>query len=60
MNNFVTGPSYEEMLHPELLPSSIRGKALTALDHELDPPTSSTLPGDGRTIRSATLCFHGN
>ena len=37
MTNIVPGPTYDEMLHPELLPSSIRSKALSALEHELDP-----------------------
>jgi cysteine synthase len=33
----VFGPTYNEMLHPETLPSAIRQKALAARAHELDP-----------------------
>lgn len=32
----VSGPTYDEMLHPELLPAAIRAQALAATD-ELDP-----------------------
>ena len=37
MKNIVAGPSYKEMLHPELLPRTIREAALAATADELDP-----------------------
>jgi cysteine synthase len=37
MNKTVAGPTYQEMLHPELLPAAIRGAALGGAAHELDP-----------------------
>ena len=37
MKPTVPGPTYAEMLHPELLPSAVRERALTAAADELDP-----------------------
>jgi cysteine synthase len=33
----VPGPTYDEMLHPERLPQSVRDRALAAVNNELDP-----------------------
>ncbi len=37
MKTTVAGPTYEEMLHPELLPAAIRSAALAGAATELDP-----------------------
>jgi cysteine synthase len=37
MPNAVPGPTYQEMLHPELLPAAIRSAALAGAATELDP-----------------------
>ena len=37
MKSTVPGPTYQEMLHPELLPAAIRGAALAGAATELDP-----------------------
>jgi cysteine synthase A len=37
MKTAVAGPTYQEMLHPELLPPAIRSAALAGSAHELDP-----------------------
>ena len=37
MKTAVPGPTYQEMLHPELLPAAIRSAALAGAATELDP-----------------------
>src|SRR6266567_8462778 len=37
MKSTVPGPTYREMLHPELLPPGIRNRALAGTSNELDP-----------------------
>ena len=37
MKSTVPGPTYQEMLHPELLPAAVRGAALAGAATELDP-----------------------
>ena len=37
MKTAVPGPTYQEMLHPELLPAEIRSAALSGAATELDP-----------------------
>jgi cysteine synthase len=37
MKTTVTGPTYEEMLHPQLLPPAVRGAAQAGAANELDP-----------------------
>ena len=37
MNKIPFGPTYNEMLHPEMVTPEIRHRALAAKDHELDP-----------------------
>jgi cysteine synthase len=37
MTTTIPGPTYQEMLHPELLPPAIRAQALAACSHEMDP-----------------------
>ncbi len=51
MKTAVAGPSYKEMLHPELLPPVIRRSALEAAPRELDPLNLFNITwraGDGR------------
>ena len=36
MTNTVPGPTYEEMLHPELLPAAVRSQALFKITTPLD------------------------
>ncbi|HEY5163648.1 MAG TPA: hypothetical protein VII81_11625, partial [Terriglobales bacterium] len=37
MNSSILGPTYQEMLHPEVLTASIRKQAEAARANELDP-----------------------
>ena len=37
MSKIPFGPTYDEMLHPDTVEKSIRNKAITAKEHELDP-----------------------
>ncbi|MBZ5629965.1 MAG: pyridoxal-phosphate dependent enzyme [Acidobacteriia bacterium] len=51
------GPTYNEMLHPETLPQSIRQKALAARTNELDPINlyNITWRDEGNAIRHIVL-----
>ncbi len=53
----IPGPTYREMLHPELLPRAIREQALAAATSELDPINlfNITWRGSGRSIRHVVL-----
>jgi cysteine synthase A len=57
MTTTVPGPTYQEMLHPELLPSAIRTQALAACSHELDPINlfNITWRGPDNRIRHVVL-----
>jgi cysteine synthase A len=52
-----SGPTYNEMLHPETLPATIRQKAFAARDNELDPINlyNITWRGPDNTIRHIVL-----
>ncbi len=53
----VSGPTYQEMLHPELLPAAIRRAALAGAAAELDPINlfNITWRGAGNQVRHVVL-----
>jgi len=57
MKAAIAGPTYKEMLHPELLPGAVRRAALEAAAHELDPLNlfNITWRADNGTIRHVLL-----
>jgi len=57
MTSFIPGPTYREMLHPELLPEPVRRNAAVAAANELDPANlfNITWRGPEGTIRHLAL-----
>jgi cysteine synthase len=57
MNTHIPGPTYQEMLHPESLPSGIRRQAAAARADEFDPANlfNITWRGPDNTIRHVVL-----
>ena len=57
MTNTIPGPTYQEMLHPELLPAAVRTAALAAYSRELDPINlfNITWRGPDNRIRHVVL-----
>jgi len=57
MQTTIAGPTYREMLHPELLPPAIRGAALAGAANELDPVNlfNITWRGPDNQVRQVVL-----